>query len=504
MPTVKSSIKVLHFEDDELDRVFVREKLRTEGLDCVIVPVGTLESLETELLEHEFDLIISDSSFSSFNGLTGLKLARKLSPRTPFVFFSGTMDEKLARDCIHNGASDYVSKQLPDRLAPVVRRILSCVATHARLQQTQEKNRQQACLLENTADAMLVCDPNQRIVYWNPSAERIYGWSSEEVIGKDVVQVLFQGTPIQEMIRQAAEDGEWTGELQQFSKDGNAIFVKGRLRLFSHDARQPASLLFVNTDITECKRNEEHFLRSQRLESLGALVSGIIHDLNNALTPALIGVNMLRNSVSENDSVLTAVEISIRRSVDMVRQMLAFARGGDCRKTLVNVESIMQEVLRTLTHTFPKNIHCEMKFAGEHYPVFGIPTQVYQVLMNLCVNARDAMPAGGMLTLTAENVRIDAAGAESSPDARPGDYVCIGVEDSGIGISPEQMRNLFQPFFTTKSRAAGTGLGLYTSLGIAKNHGGFISVSSRPGQGTQFRFHLPATSPAAPADEIPR
>jgi PAS domain S-box-containing protein len=492
---------MLHLEDNEHDRIFVAEMLRVNGLSCHIVTVKSATDFEWELRNRKYDLILSDYSLPAFNGLSGLAMARELSPNTPFIFFSGTIGEESAVESLKKGAVDYVIKQRPHRLVPAIKQALQNVAANALLKQTEQKNRQQAELLDKATDAILVCDLNHRIVYWNRSAERIYGWMTAEVMEKDIVQVLFHGnTPpqLQEMSKAVEERGEWIGELHELAKDNRPVRVQCRTTLIRHENGQPKSLLIINTDITERKQLEEQLLRSQRLESLGVLVSGIAHDLNNTLAPVLIGVDVLRKAPAEKDNVLSMMENSAKRGADMIKQILAFARGDDAHKKSIPIEPLANEIGKTLAHTFPKNIQCEVKLSGKPWPVSGISTQLYQVLMNLCVNARDAMPHGGKLTLAVDNISMDAATAASIPDARPGNYVCVRVADTGVGISPEQMAKIFRPFYSTKAPGKGTGLGLSTSQGIIKNHGGFMTVTSKVGQGTEFKFFLPAVTEGSP------
>ena len=468
---VKSKIRVLHLEDDEHDQIFVQETLRAGGLDCELVTVKNSQDFETELRKNHFDLIISDYSMPSFDGLSGLEMARKLSPDIPFIFFSGTIGEESAVDSLKKGAADYVIKQRPHRLVPAIRQALENVAAKARLKNTEQKNREQAELLDKATDAILVCDLNNHIIYWNRGAEQIYGWTTKEVIGKDIAQVLFHGkSPLQieQMTKAVEESGEWTGEWREVTKANKPILVQCRITLIRNEQGRPKSLLFINTDITERKQLEEQFLRSQRLESLGTLVSGIAHDLNNSLTPVLIGVDVLRKAPQDKDTVLNMMEKNARRSAEMIKQMLSFARGDDTSKTLIPIEPLVNEMSKTLLHTFPKRIQIEIKSVTKPWPVSGVPTQIYRVLMNLCVNARHAMPRGGTLTLSVENAGIDSETAASIPDAKPGNYVCIGVADTGTGMTPDQMEKLFRPFFTTKAPGKGTGLGLSTPRASSK------------------------------------
>jgi two-component system cell cycle sensor histidine kinase/response regulator CckA len=497
----KKAVRVLHLEDNENDRLLVEEMMRADGLDCEFTAVQTRDDLESSLHQGGFDLIISDYSMPSFDGMSGLAMAHEMSPKTPFIFFSGTIGEESAVNSLKRGAVDYVTKQHPHRLVPAIRQALRNVEEHALLKQTEQKNREQAELLDKATDAILVCDLDNVIVYWNESAGRIYGWTAAEAIGKDMMEVLFHAKPpsqVHEMMKNVDERGEWTGELQQLTKNDKPLIVQVRATLIRDEDRQPKSLLLINTDITERKQLEEQFFRSQRLESLGVLISGIAHDLNNALAPVLLGIDLLRESYGE-ENILKTMQSSAQRGADMVKQVLAFARGGDTHKTLIHIEPLVKEMGKIITDTFPKNIDCQVKLNKEMWPVSGIPTQLYQVLMNFCVNARDAMPNGGTLTLAVENEHLNESATASHPDAKPGNYVCVSVADTGTGISPEQMEKIFQPFFTTKAPGKGTGLGLSTSLSIIKNHDGFLAVHSDVGRGTEFKFYLPAVIEALPA-----
>lgn len=498
-------VRVLHLEDSENDQILVREMARAAGLNCKLVAVQTRHDFESALRQNEFDLIISDYSLPSFDGLSGLAIARELKPKTPFIFFSGTIGEESAVESLKKGAVDYVIKQRPHRLVPAIQQALRNAAERALLERAEQKNREQAELLDKATDAILVCDPEKRIVYWNRSAERIYGWTADEATGKDIVQVLFHGKPspaVEEMMKVVKERGEWTGELHEFTKDDRPVIVQGRATLIHNEQGQTKSLLFINTDITERKQLEEQFLRAQRMESLGAMISGIAHDLNNALAPITIGVNILRKSPDLKENILKTMESSAKRGADMIKQVLAFVRGGDTQKARIQIEPLVKEMSKIITDTFPKNIRYEIKIGKELWPIHGVPTQLYQVLLNLCVNARDAMPDGGTLVLAVENVRLDTNAAANHSDAKPGDYVSISVTDTGTGISEEQMGKIFQPFFTTKAAGVGTGLGLPTSLSIIKNHGGFLTVQSKVGQGTEFKFYLPAFGEISPPPNL--
>jgi len=502
-------VRVLHLEDNENDHVLVAETLCADELDCEFTLAKSRDEFEAALRRAEYDLIISDFTLPSYDGLTALSLAQEVRPETPFVFFSGNIGEDIAVDSLQHGAVDYVLKQRPSRLVPAIRRALHNAKEHARLQQAEQIIREQGALLDKASDAIFVCDLAGQIIYWNKGAEKIYGWIADEALGKNVLQLFFKGilTPqVEEIFKAAITQDEWSGELQKVAKDGRRVIVQARSTLIRDGQGRPKSLLVINTDITEKKQLEEQFLRAQRLESLGTLVSGIAHDLNNALTPILIGAGILRdeNLSPRFAGILDTMESSAKRGAEMVRQVLAFARGGDSGKAIIRIGQIVREMGKIITDTFPKKIECRIRVDADCRPVSAASTQLHQVLMNFCVNARDAMPDGGILTLATKNIHLDTAGAAKIPGAKPGNYLCVSVADTGVGIPAEQIGKIFQPFFTTKMADKGTGLGLSTSLTIAKNHGGFISVESEVGCGTEFKLFLPAVIGATDIEAAPK
>jgi nitrogen-specific signal transduction histidine kinase/ActR/RegA family two-component response regulator len=269
------------------------------------------------------------------------------------------------------------------------------------------------------------------------------------------------------------------------------------------------------SDQTERKRLEAQFLRAQRMEGIGTLAGGIAHDLNNVLAPILMSIELLKLDLRDKPQMLKTLETiegSARRGADLVRQVLTFARGLDGQRVAVNVRHLLNDLQQIIRETFPRNI--DIKVAGgppsDLWPIAGDPTQLHQVLLNLAVNARDAMPRGGSLAFTAENITIDQQYAATSRDVTAGPYVVLKVADTGVGIPPEIRDRIFEPFFTTKEVGKGTGLGLSTAHAIVKSHGGFVTVYSETGRGTTFKVYLPAdpalrSRPSAPeVVDLPR
>ncbi|MBI3848736.1 MAG: CHASE2 domain-containing protein [Verrucomicrobia bacterium] len=357
------------------------------------------------------------------------------------------------------------------------------------------KIREQAALIDKAHDAILVQDLNGRIAYSNPSAERLYGWKLGELQRADACDEMFSPDAETAGTARAAalKDGEWNGELRQQTRGGQVVTVASRWTLIRDEAGQPKALLIINSDVTEQKLLEAQFLRTQRMNTIGTLAGGMAHDLNNALAPILMGAQLLRRQAADEESrrLLAMIESSTHRGADMVRQVLLFARGRGGEFQRLELGALVKELEKMVRETFPKNITVETFLPRDLWPVRGNPTQLHQVLLNLCVNARDAMPAGGKLSFVADNVDLAEAEAAAIPDGQPGKFVSLLVSDTGTGIPPEVRAKMFEPFFTTKGEGRGTGIGLSTVMRIVKSHGGFLRVESEPGQGTSFEVLLP-------------
>jgi two-component system, cell cycle sensor histidine kinase and response regulator CckA len=361
--------------------------------------------------------------------------------------------------------------------------------------------REQATLLDISTDAIVVRDLSNKVLLWNKSARQLYGWTFEETIGKQADEV-WSGESLSQYLdiyQTVLQHGSWQGELQKTTKSGKEIIVESRWTLVRDEHSQPKSILIVDTDITEKKQLEKQFFRAQRMESIGTLASGIAHDLNNVLSPILMSVQILKNKFCDDRSqqILTIVENNANRGASLVKQVLSFARGIEGDRTVLQVKHLISEMKQIVEQTFPKSIVFETEIQSNLLTICGDSTQLHQVLMNLCLNARDAMPEGGTLKISAKNVFIDENFAKMHLDARVGAFIVLTVSDTGIGIPNELLDRIFEPFFTTKEFGKGTGLGLSTVMGIIKGHGGFITVSSSVNQGTKFKVYLPAVNTEA-------
>jgi PAS domain S-box-containing protein len=363
----------------------------------------------------------------------------------------------------------------------------------------EQKIQEQAALIDVSTDAIFVRDLKNRILFWSQGAERLYGWRAEETLKKKANKLFYResSSQLEAGLNLVVSKGTWHGELEQVTKDGKEIVVESRWTLVCDESGRPNSILVVNTNITEKKHLEAQFYRAQRLESLGTLASGIAHDLNNILQPILFSAQLLTRKTPNLDEQaqdkLKIISDSALRGASLVKQILSFACGADGQRTRVQVEHQLEEVVQFAQKTFPKSIKICMDIPTQDLrTVYADATQLHQVLMNLIVNARDAMPNGGTLTVCAQNFWMDERLARMYLEAQVGFYLVVAIADTGTGIPLKIRERIFDPFFTTKEPGKGTGLGLATAMGIVKNHGGFLTVESTVGKGSQFKVYLPA------------
>ena len=359
----------------------------------------------------------------------------------------------------------------------------------------ERRLREQAEIVDRAPDAIVIRNfDDGRVTFWNKGAERMYGWNAEERVGLPDIPTLADQRQIDEITNCLITTGEFRGEVKQTTKDGKKLITAIRASVVRDDGGKPHSVLIISTDVTEQKRLETQLLRAQRLESIGTLASGVAHDLNNVLTPILMCADLLQHQIKEPDGETTVklIQESARRGAAIVKQVLTFARGVEGERVLIKPGHLIEEMIDIARKTFPKSIDISSRYREDLWTIEGDPTQLHQVLLNLSVNARDAMPTGGTLAIWAENMTVDENYAAMTPGATPGGYVAIRVSDTGTGMPRSTLEKIFDPFFTTKEVGKGTGLGLSTALGIVKSHGGFVSLYSEVDKGTTFKIFLPA------------
>ena len=513
---------LLLIEDNPGDVRLLREMLREEGSHKTrLTLVPSLGDAEKHLANHDVDVILLDLGLPDAQGLDAVRRARAAAPRVPLVVLTGRDDESLALQALKEGAQDYLVKgQIETRgllralryaiernvmeveLTSVVSQLgLQSTALEAAGNQMRDAHAQLSELLEHSSAVLYSLKISETII-----GPRVASENLNRLLGFQVAETLtpewWHGQLHPEDVERAEASvpitlslGISRAEYRMRHKDGTYRWIDDNQRLVRNGSGAPEQLVGVWTDITERRNLEKQLLRTQRLDSLGTLAGGIAHDLNNLLLPIRIGVSLLRRLQTDENRLMTIDNIDrcARRGTDLVKRVLLFASGTDGAPTVVDLATIIAEVEAIAESTFPKSITFVKVMPEVLSSVVGDQTQLIQILLNLCVNARDAMAHGGQITISAANIEIDphyAAMRGATTSTR--DYVVIEVADDGTGIPDEIMERIFEPFFTTKELGKGTGLGLSTTQGVVRSHGGFIDASSEVGRGSTFRITLPA------------
>lgn len=488
---------------------------------------------EATALAQPFQIILLDLTLPDSSGLDSLDALIHQAPSLPIVVLTNTNDNDLAVEAVRRGAQDYLVKRQinQDSLVRGLRYAIERKQAAEALREANEilelRVRERTAELE-TANQLLQQEVESRQqvqqrlelaqqagrigtfewhvrscrVTWTAELEALYGLSPGSFGGSyDAWLAVLHPADrprVEQELWQSLNGGQaLETEFRIVAPDQEIRWIAVKSGVFHTQAGDSPRLIGIHMDITEKKQLEAQFLRAQRLESLGTLASGIAHDLNNILTPILAGSQLLPLKFPNLDDhtrvMLKTLENSARRGAELVKQILSFARGVEGRRVTLQISHLLTEIQQIIQPTLPKSIQLETLLPPTLWTVSGDPTQLHQVFMNLCVNARDAMPDGGNLQVRAENLTIDEQYARRHLDARMGAYVMITVADTGMGIAPEILHRIFDPFFTTKEIGKGTGLGLSAVLGIVKSHGGFIDVETVIGRGSAFKIYLPTS-----------
>jgi two-component system, cell cycle sensor histidine kinase and response regulator CckA len=488
----QNPIRVLLVDDDEDDYVLTRDWFSEfQAANCELAWINSYRNAREAIASNLYDIYLVDFHLGEANGLELLKEAVANECQSPIILLTGQGDRDIDIEAMKAGAADYLEKS--QLTAPLLERSIRYAIER---RQQEQKIRQQAALLDVATDAIFVCDLDNQILLWNKAAEHLYGWKEEEAIGRRS-HLLWQEKniqKIQEAFNSIIKNSSWEGELEQKTRYLKDITVESRWTLVKEFENKSQSILVVNTDITQKKQLETQFFRAQRLESIGTLSSGIAHDLNNVLAPILMAAQLLESQVHDERSkrLIPILVSNAKRGANLVKQVLSFTRGIEGDRSPLHLNNLILEIQQIIRETFPKTIEVKTQITPNLWNIIGDTTQLHQVLMNLCVNARDAMPKGGWITITADNFAIDEHYAKMNIEAHIGNHVVITVRDTGIGMSQEIQDRIFEPFFTTKELGKGTGLGLATVLGIVKSHNGFININSEIDKGSEFKIYLPA------------
>jgi two-component system, cell cycle sensor histidine kinase and response regulator CckA len=502
---MKARLRILHLEDSRRDAELIRCTLEEEGLDCDVLHVKNKDEFEAAITNDIFHVVLSDFALPHYNGLAALDLVRTKIPTLPFILLSGTVGEEVAVQSLKTGATDYILKQNPARLVSAIRRALEEGEERVKRQQAEmalrESEERFQFAARATNDVIWDWNLDTNEVWRNEAFTKLFGYRAEE-IEPGIESWISRLHPedkkrVLSRLHALGESGGdvWSDQYRFRRGDGTYAHIFDRGYVIHNAAGKPVRMICAMMDTTEKMKLEAQFLRAQRMESIGALSGGVAHDLNNILAPILMVADLLQDELvtEENRKMLEIVKTSAERGSEMVKQILSFARGVSGDHAVLQVKPLICDMVKLLQGTFPRSIQIRMKFGNDIHPVKGDATQLHQVLMNLCVNARDAMPNGGSLLIEAAIVTLEEKYTPMQPEPLSGPYVLLTVTDTGEGIPSHLLDKIYEPFFTTKGIGKGTGLGLSTVLGIVKTHNGFVEVSSHTGKGTTFRVYLPAS-----------
>lgn len=529
-----NTVDILLVEDNLAEARLFQEVLKGTTLSRFnLIHVQRLSEAIACLQTHNFDIVLLDLTLPDSQGLNSLDRLLAQAANIPIVVLTNTRDDELAIEAVRRGAQDYLVKRYmhQDILVRALKYAIERKQLAATLQHSNEilEIRVQERTAElKTANELLRREVEQRqkiqerlelaqkagkigTFEWNIQSNEIT-WTAELEALYNVEPGTFKGRydtwlntlhpddrsrTEQELLLAIQNAKGLDTEFRIICHHSETRWIAAKSSVFCDSTGKPLRMIGVHIDITDKKQLEAQFLRAQRLESLGTLASGIAHDLNNILTPILTVVQLLPLKFpdlnEQNQKMLEVLEASTTRGADLVKQILSFARGVEGKKISIQINYLLLEIKNIIQQTLPKSINVCTDIPTDLWTISADVTQLHQVFMNLCVNARDAMPYGGTLQIKAENFQINEQYAQKHLDAHVGTYILVTVSDTGTGIAPDIIHRIFDPFFTTKEVGKGTGLGLSAVLGIVKSHGGFVDVHSEIGKGSEFKVFLPAS-----------
>jgi len=498
------TVRILVLEDNDADAELVEVELRRAELDFTARRVVTRPDFERALREFLPDIIVSDHQLPQFSGVAALELARARAPHAPFILLTGSLDEETAVEYMKAGAADYILKGRLTRLGPAVRGALERERMKRQLREREEYFRS---LIEQAMDIIAVLDADGAVRYASPSVLPLLGYGAEELVGQyifDLVHPDDVGPALRVFAEGVAtrQGGRLLG-LQVRHKDGTyrSLEAIGRYLLDDPVVR---GVVINARDVTERRSLERQLLQAQKMEAVGRLAGGIAHDFNNVLTAILGYVDLLLDGLPTLSPLrpdIQEIRTAAERAAGLTRQLLAFSRKQVLQMRTLDLNELLTDIDKLLRRLLREDIDMVTKLDPRLGAVRADSGQLEQVVVNLAVNARDAMPGGGRLTIETRNAELDEAYTREHVPVRPGRYVMFALSDTGTGMSPETMAHLFEPFFTTKEAGKGTGLGLATVYGIVKQSGGYVWCYSELGHGTTFTVYLPRVD--EPVDPLP-
>lgn len=504
-------LRVLMVEDSPDDGALITRELRRGGYEPVSERVETAEEMHAALDQATWDLVLSDYTMPRFSALHALEVLQTQNIDIPFIIVSGTIGEETAVDAMKAGAQDFIDKGKLTRLVPALQRELREAQIRRQRRLGEAENARLALVVNSSDDAIFSISGDGALTTWNPGAERMYGYTAAEILGRNFSMLLPEerrGDLLS--ARERLDRGETLVHYQQDNqrKDGTRISVSLKLSPILDAAGAVVGVSAIARDVTEYRRLEGQFRQAQKMEAVGRLAGGVAHDFNNLLTVINGYSAMLLGNLDSADPARECLEEIKKAGTEaaaLTRELLAFSRQQVLDSRTLDLNAIVSDSEKMLRRLIGEDIDLAIMPAAGLAKTKADAAQIKQIIVNLAVNARDAMPHGGKLTIETSNVELDSGYMQKDPTFVPGRYVMLAVSDTGIGMDAETQTHIFEPFFTTKEEGKGTGLGLAMVYGTVKQSGGFIRVYSELGQGATFKIYLPqfeGVEPAHPPAEL--
>ncbi|HEV8266253.1 MAG TPA: response regulator [Gemmatimonadales bacterium] len=506
-------LRVLLVEDRDSDAEIVERELNRAELDCQTRRVQADEEFRHELVAFAPDIVLADYSIPGFGGMAALEILQRVAPLVPLLIVTGSLDEETAAECIKAGAADYVLKTHLARLGPAVRGALALRRSRAEKAEAEAalRTREQRfrALVEHSWDAVALFAPDGTVLYGSPATTRLLGYDLAEFVGRNALDLIHpddRATLVERLGEAAARPRHRVDVMARVRhKDGSWRYLEG---VFTNLLDDPSVGAIVNNyrDATERRSLEEQVIQAQKMEAVGRLAGGVAHDFNNILTAITGYTDLLLADLPADDprrADVDEIHRAAQRAAALTQQLLAFSRRQVMQPRVLELNALVGDIEKMLRRLIGEDIALTTVLEPEAGNVRADPNQLQQVLLNLAVNARDAMPGGGRLTIETRSAQLDASYASEHRSVAPGRYALLAVSDTGVGMTEATRSRLFEPFFTTKEMGKGTGLGLATVYGIVKQSGGHIWVYSEPDHGTTFKIYLPRVDePAEPLEML--
>ena len=489
-------LDILHLEDSPIDAEVIHAVLINDGIECNIVVVDSRNGFISAIESKNFDLILADYTLPGFDGLMALQIAGEICPCTPFIIISGIIGEELAVEALKSGATDYVLKRNLSRLVPVVKRALTEVEEKKKISELEEEHERSATVIEQTSEYIVITDIKGNILYVNPAFNNSTDYKKENIIGKNIR--IFKSDELDDIsyrdICDTVKGGNvWSGHITAIKKDGTSYISSGSINPVRNKNGEIINYVFIFRDVTREIMIEEQSRQSQKLEAIGILAGGIAHDFNNILAAIMGYSELLESSISDVQSkgFLGQILKSSNRAKALIKQILTFCRQGEEVRKPLHIASIIKEIMKFIRSSLPATIEIKESIETKGV-ILADPTRIHQVIMNLCTNSAYAMRGkGGILEISLSEVEFDEENVKEYLELKEGKYVKLTVSDTGYGMDKKTVERIFEPFYSTKPKGEGTGLGLSVVHGIVKNYGGTITVRSEPGKGSTFDLFFP-------------